>query len=136
MLDYRWSHNPPTYRRTVTPNWYCNSASKVAGLQVHATTLFSIIVICSYLYSVCLVFAVLKNTYFKKHFSVVASQWILCNTENNTLEFKLCLMFKIAPMEKTWFMAPMEYIPNGKGIIVPIEYTLTVYSPNGKGMVS
>ena len=22
VLDYRWSHNPPTYRRTVTPNWY------------------------------------------------------------------------------------------------------------------
>ena len=39
-------------------------------------------------------------------------------------------------MEKAWFMAPMEYIPNGKGIIVPIEYTLTVYSPNGKDIVS
>ena len=38
-------------------------------------------------------------------------------------------------MEKAWFMFPMEYILNGKGIIVPIEYTLTVYSPNGKGMV-
>ena len=22
VLDYSWSHNPPTYRRTVTPNWY------------------------------------------------------------------------------------------------------------------
>ena len=112
MLDYRWSHNPPTYRRIVTPNWYCNSASKVAGLQVHATTLYttlhSIIVICSYLYPMCLVFAVLKNTYFKKHFSVVASQWSLCNSENNTLEIKLCLMFK--------------HSPNGKGM---------VYGPNG-----
>ena len=107
-------------------------SSWIAGA---ATTLFSIILICSYLYSVCLVFAVLKNTYFKKHFSVVASQWRLCNTENNTLEFKLCLMLKHSPMEKAWFMAPMEYIPNGKGIIVPIEYTLTVFSPNGKGMV-
>ena len=38
-------------------------------------------------------------------------------------------------MEKAWFMAPMEYILNGKGIIVPIESTLTLYSPNGKGMV-
>ena len=108
MLDYRWSHNPPTNRRTVTPNWYYNSASKVARLQVHATTRFSIIVICSYLYSVCLVSAVLKNMYFKKHFSVVASKWSLCNTENNTLEFKLCLMFK--------------HSPNGKGM---------VYGPNG-----
>ena len=22
MLDHRWAHNPPTYQRTVTPNWY------------------------------------------------------------------------------------------------------------------
>ena len=22
VLDYRWSHDPPTYRRTITPNWY------------------------------------------------------------------------------------------------------------------
>ena len=22
LLDYRWSHNPPTNWRTVTPNWY------------------------------------------------------------------------------------------------------------------
>ena len=22
VLDYRWSQNLPTYRRTVTPNWY------------------------------------------------------------------------------------------------------------------
>ena len=22
MLDHRWPHNPPTYQRTVTPNWY------------------------------------------------------------------------------------------------------------------
>ena len=21
-LDYRWSHNPPTYGRIATPNWY------------------------------------------------------------------------------------------------------------------
>ena len=43
VLNYRWSHNPPTYRRTVTPTGieptlFRNSASKVAGLQVHATT--------------------------------------------------------------------------------------------------
>ena len=83
-------------------------------------TLFSIILICSYIYSVCLVSTVLKNTYFKKHLSLVASQWSLCSTENNTPEFKLCLMFKDAPAEKAWFMAPMEYIPNGKGIMVPM----------------
>ena len=35
-------------------------------------------------------------------------------------------------MEKAWFMASMEYIPNGKGIIVPIEYTLTVIVPMEK----
>ena len=22
VLDYRWSQNPPSYQRTVTPNWY------------------------------------------------------------------------------------------------------------------
>ena len=39
------------------------------------------------------------------------------------------------PMERTWFMAPTEYNPNGKGITVPKEYVLMVHSPNGKGMV-
>ena len=38
-------------------------------------------------------------------------------------------------MEKTWFMAPMEYNPNGKGIAAPKKYVLMVYSPNEKGMV-
>ena len=38
-------------------------------------------------------------------------------------------------MEKAWFMAPMEFSPNGKGIAAPMEYTLMVYSPNGKGKV-
>ena len=38
-------------------------------------------------------------------------------------------------MEKAWFMAPMEYIPNRKGIMVPIEYALMVYSPNRKGII-
>ena len=54
--------------------------------------IFSVIVIV--IYSVCLVSAALKNAYFKKQFSVVASKWSLCDTENNTLEFKLCSMFK------------------------------------------
>ena len=38
-------------------------------------------------------------------------------------------------MEKTWFMAPMEYSPMEKDIMAQMEYTLMVYSPNGKGMV-
>ena len=38
-------------------------------------------------------------------------------------------------MEKTWFMAPMEYSPSGKDIMAPMNYTLVVNSPNGKGMV-
>ena len=37
--------------------------------------IFSIIVMCSYLYLVCLVCRVLKNTYFKEHLSVVASSF-------------------------------------------------------------
>ena len=38
-------------------------------------------------------------------------------------------------MEKTWFMAPMEYSPNRKGITTTMEYTPMVYSPNRKGTV-
>ena len=37
-------------------------------------------------------------------------------------------------MEKAWFMAPVECNFNGKGILVPIEYIIMVYSVNGKGM--
>ena len=46
--------------------------------------IFSIIVICSYLYSVCLFSLVLKDTYFKEHLSLVASKYSLTNMENNT----------------------------------------------------
>ena len=35
-------------------------------------------------------------------------------------------------MENVWFKSPMEYSPDGKGIIVPMEYTHMVYNPNGK----
>ena len=35
-------------------------------------------------------------------------------------------MFNIAPTEKAWFMVPMEYSPNGKEIIAPIEYILKI----------
>ena len=38
-------------------------------------------------------------------------------------------------MEKAWFMAPMEYSPFGRDIMVPMDYTPMVNSPNGKGMV-
>ena len=38
-------------------------------------------------------------------------------------------------MEKPWFMASMEYNPNGKGIMDPMEYVLIAHSPNGQGMV-
>ena len=97
--------------------------------------IFSIIIICSYLYSVCLVSAVLKNIYFKKHLLVLASKWshAIRKTIPGNLNYVQCL--NIAPIEKAWFMAPMEYIPNKKGIMVPIEYALMVYSPNRKGMV-
>ena len=43
-----------------------------------------IIVTCFYLYLVCLVCRVLKNTYFKEHLSGVASKYIICDTRNNT----------------------------------------------------
>ena len=38
-------------------------------------------------------------------------------------------------MEKAWFMAQMEYSPNGKDIMTPMEYITKVNSPNGKSMV-
>ena len=38
-------------------------------------------------------------------------------------------------MEKAWFMAPMEYGPNGTDIMAPMDYTPMVNSPNEKGMV-
>ena len=48
------------------------------------------------------------------------------------LNYVQCL--NLIPMEKAWFMAPMEYSPNGKGIMAPVEYTPMVCSPNGKVM--
>ena len=38
-------------------------------------------------------------------------------------------------MEKAWFMTPMKYSPNWKGIMAPMEYTSMVYSPKAKAMV-
>ena len=81
--------------------------------------IFSVIVMCSNLYSLCLVFKFLKNTYLKKHFSVVASKHSLCDMEINQF----------------LNIAPMEYNPNGKGTMAPVEYHPIVSSPNGKSMV-
>ena len=33
LLSYRWSHNPPTYRRTVTQNWYRTHTIPKFGLE-------------------------------------------------------------------------------------------------------
>ena len=41
----------------------------------------------------------------------------------------------IAPIEKAWFLPPMEYNPNRKGIMAPVEYSLMVCSPKEKAMV-
>ena len=48
------------------------------------------------------------------------------------LQYVQCL--NIASIEKTWFMDPVEYSPNGRGIMVPMEYNLMVYSPYGKSI--
>ena len=45
--------------------------------------IFSIIAVCSHLYSVCLICLVLKSSYFKELFSVVASKYSICDIENN-----------------------------------------------------
>ena len=56
---------------------------------------------------------------------MVASKYSLCNTENNTWEFKLYSLFK-------------HNSPNGKSIVYgpnrmdPMEYSLMVCSPNEK----
>ena len=80
--------------------------------------ILSVIVMCSYLYPVCLVSPVLKNTHFKEHLLVFASKY-------SNLHHVQCL--SIAPMEKVWFMALM------KKELWP-QYTVMIYSPNGKDM--
>ena len=90
----------------------------------------SVIVMYSYIYTVCLVSRVLKDTYLKKHLSVIASKYSTCDMENKTKEFTLCSVFKYSPNRKG-----MIYCPNGKDIMVSMEYTLIIYSPNGKTMV-
>ena len=90
--------------------------------------IFAIIVICPYLYSMCLVSLVLKNTYFKELLSVIAFNITYAIWKN--VQF-----LNMTPMKKAWFMGPMEYISNGKGIKVSMKYNLLVYRPNGKGLV-
>ena len=41
-------------------------------------------------------------------------------------------MFKLSPNGKDMTLAPMEYGPSGKDIMVPMENTPMVYSTNGK----
>ena len=60
----------------------------------------SVIVMCSYLYPVCLVSRVLKNTYFQEQFSVVASKY-------RNLHDVQCL--NIAPTEKAWIYEILFY---------------------------
>ena len=55
--------------------------------------IFSVIVMCLYLYSVCLVSRVLKNTYFMESCSVIASKYSIYEMENKTQEFTL--MFNV-----------------------------------------
>ena len=49
------------------------------------------------------------------------------------LNYVQCLI--IAPMEKAWFVVPVEYNPNGKGKMSPMGYTPMAYSPKVNGMV-
>ena len=77
--------------------------------------ILSVILMCSYLYPVCLASQVLKNTDFKEHLSVVA----------------LCSMFKHSSNGKG-----MVCGPNGKGTMASMEYILIIYSPSPKGMGS
>ena len=68
----------------------------------------SVIVMCSYIYSVWLVSRVLKHTYLKEHLSVIASKYSICDMENKAKEFTLCSIFKDSLNRKG-----MVYGPNG-----------------------
>ena len=56
--------------------------------------IFSIIVICSYVYSVVFFSWILKSKHFWEHLSAVAFKYGIHDMENNTWKFKLCSMFK------------------------------------------
>ena len=61
---------------------------------------------------------------------MVASKYSICDMENKTYQFTLCSMFKHSPNERD-----RVYGPNGKGIMVSMEYTPMIYSLSGKTMV-
>ena len=88
----------------------------------------SIVVMCLNLYLVCLVFQVLKNTYLKNHFSVVASKYSPCDMKNNLYEFKLCSVLKRN-------IAPMEYNANEKETMIQVEYNPIVSSSSEKSTI-
>ena len=76
----------------------------------------------------------------KKHTSRSTFQWLLPNTANaiwkailRNLNYVQCS--NKGPMEKTCFMAPVEYNPIGKDIMAPMGYILMVHSPTEKDMV-
>ena len=100
--------------------------------------IFSIIVMCSYLYLVCLLYRVLKKTYLKQHLSVVASTMKLLSfmlphiaylLRKTILKLNFVQFLNIVPMKKTQFMVPMEYNTNGKGIMAPMKYILIILAP-------
>ena len=84
-------------------------------------SIFFIFVMCSYLYSVCLVFRFLRNAYFKEHLSIVTSKYSTCD-------------------DKQYFI----YLSNTKAILKNMFNLCSTYvnlcsmlknSPNGKEMV-
>ena len=92
--------------------------------------IFSINAMRSYLYALCLVCRVSKNTL----------EWLLPNIADAIRRTKLRNLnhvqcSNLAPMEKEWFLAPMEYSPNKKSIMARMEHTPMVYSLIEKGMV-
>ena len=98
--------------------------------------IFSIIVMSSYFYTVCLVCRVLKNTCFKGTplsgcFQIQHMRYEKQYLRN--LNHVQCS--NLAPVEKAWFMVPMEYSPSGKGIMGLMEYIPMVDSPSGKRYV-
>ena len=90
----------------------------------------SFIVICWYLYSVCLVSRVLKNIYFKDTF-----QWLLPNIaysiwkiENNAQKFELCLMFKYSANSKGVVLAPNGIYLHGLVLFYKFDANVLILS--------
>ena len=76
--------------------------------------IFSVIAMCSHLYSVYLVSRVLKNTYFKEHLLVIASKYTKCGMKTILGNLNCVQCLNKVLMEKAWFMVPKEYNPKGK----------------------